>query len=236
MPETDVFALLRDPKVSAVLQRLHNAADKQTPRLLAHYLPQLPRILTGREIPFTTAQATTFYADKYLPLDRDQAAFCYQTVRALGATTVAEFGTSFGISTIWLAAAVRDNGGGRVIGTELVPAKAEQALANVAEAGLADYVEVRVGDARTTLADGPEQIDFLLNDGFPMLALEILQLLTPRIRPGGVVLTDNVGTFKANFRDYVAHVREPANGYVSSLLPYKSGTEYSVRIAADDPG
>ena len=200
------------------------------PRLLLHYLPQLPRIWAGREIRFSEEQAKTFYADKYLPLDRDQAAFCYQTVRALKAETVVEFGSSYGISTIWLAAALRDNGGGRVIGTELVPEKAERALENVAAAGLSEYVEIRTGDAMQTLQSEPASIDFLLNDGFPMLALDILKLLSPRIRPGGVVITDNIGTFKANFRDYVAFVRDSSNGYVSSLLPYKAGTEYSVRI------
>ncbi|MEM6999138.1 MAG: class I SAM-dependent methyltransferase [Pseudomonadota bacterium] len=233
--QTDPFSVLRDQRVVQVLKDLHDRADRQMPGLLLHYLPQMPRILTGGKVHFTEAQAHNFYADKFLPLDRDQAAFCYQTVRALRAQTVVEFGTSFGISTVWLAAALKDNGGGRLIGTELVPEKAARALEHVAAAGLSDYVEIRVGDALETLRDGPERIDFLLNDGFPMLALDILKLLTPRLSLGGVVLTDNVGTFKANYRDYLEFVRDPANGYASSLLPYKSGTEYSVRVGVSPP-
>ncbi|MEM7100018.1 MAG: class I SAM-dependent methyltransferase [Pseudomonadota bacterium] len=227
---TDPFAVIPDQQVVRVLRRLHEAADRQTGSLLMHYLPQLPRIFTGREVRFTQAQAHGFYADKYLPLDREQAAFAYLCLRAQRAETVVEFGTSFGISTIWLAAALRDNGGGRVIGTELVPEKAEEALSNVAEAGLSEYVEVRVGDALETLVDAPRSVDFLLNDGFPMLALDVLKLMTPNIRVGGIVMTDNVGTFKANYQDYVSFVRDPDNGYLSTLLPYKSGTEYSVKV------
>ncbi|MEM1232038.1 MAG: class I SAM-dependent methyltransferase, partial [Pseudomonadota bacterium] len=167
-------------------------------------------MLSGRKVTFTDSDATEFYADKYLPLDRDQAAFCYLCARALKAKTVVEFGTSFGVSTIWLAAAVRDNGGGRVIGTELVPAKAERAREHVAAAGLSEFVEIRTGDARQTLRDDPAPIDLLLNDGFPDLALEMLTLLSPRLRTGAVVITDNVGTFKGNYADYVRYLRDPA--------------------------
>ena len=125
----------------------------------------------------TSSRAGGFYADKYIALEREQAAFCYLTARALRARLVVEFGTSFGVSTLWLAAAVRANGGGRVIGTELVPDKVERARAHVEEAGLSEIVEIREGDARQTLRDLPPDVDLLLNDGFPNLALEILQLV-----------------------------------------------------------
>lgn len=135
----DPFAVLADGRAGTVLRRLHRLADRQMPGLILHYLPQLPRLLLGRPIPFREEQIAGYYADKYLPLEPAQAAFCHLTARALGARTIVEFGTSFGLSTIWLAAAVRDNGGGRVVGTELVPEKAEQAARNVADAGLADF-------------------------------------------------------------------------------------------------
>lgn len=225
----DAFAVLEDGRVANVLRRLHAEADRQTPGLILHYLPWLPSVLLGRALHFDEAQIRGFYADKYIALERAQAAFCHLTARSLRARVVVEFGTSFGVSTLWLAAAVRANGGGRVIGTEIVPEKAARARAHIAEAGLDDIVELRVGDARETLREVPEDVDLLLNDGFPMLALDIVKLVAPRMREGAVVLTDNVGMFKANYRDYLAFIRDPRNGFCSASIPFRSGTEYSVR-------
>ena len=81
---------------------------------------------------------------------------------------------------------------------------------------------------RCLLSDSLD-IDFVLNDGFPMRALDIVKLLTPRPRPGGVVLTDDVGGLRGNFKDYLAYMRDRANGCDSMLIPLKGGTEYSVR-------
>jgi predicted O-methyltransferase YrrM len=83
----------------------------------------------------------------------EQGNLIYLLCRGLRANRVAEFATSIGMSTLYFAAAVRDNGGGMVIGSELVPAKVEAARHNLAEAGLADYAEIRQGDARQTLRD-----------------------------------------------------------------------------------
>src|SRR6266404_4834054 len=76
------------------------------------------------------ARTNQFLSDKLVALDRDKAEFCYQICRSLGAKRVVEAGTSFGVSTLVLAAAVRDNlrrdgGEGIVIGTEYEPKKAE---------------------------------------------------------------------------------------------------------------
>jgi len=227
--KNDPFALIQDARTKGVLERLHTKADKQTPGLLLHYLPKIPWLLLGQKIHFKEAQLGTFYADKYIALEPQQAAYCYLVARSLKAKCIVEFGTSFGISTIWLAAAVRANGGGKVIGTEIVPAKAEQAQRNIDEAGLSEYVEIRQGDATTTLKELPDGVDMLLNDGFPTLALDIVKLVAPRMREGGVVITDNVGMFQGNYAEYIKHMRNPDNGFASMLLPFKSGTELSVR-------
>ena len=65
----------------------------------------------------------------------------YNTARAINAKRIVEFGTSFGVSTIYLACAVRDNGGGKVIGSELEPTKVAAARDNINAAGLSAYVE-----------------------------------------------------------------------------------------------
>src|SRR5438874_10671607 len=92
--------------------------------------------------------ANQFLRDKLVALDREKAEFCYHVCRALRARRVVEAGTSFGVSTLFLAAAVRDNlgadgGEGVVIGTEYEPEKAKAARANFVEAGLAELIDLR---------------------------------------------------------------------------------------------
>jgi predicted O-methyltransferase YrrM len=224
---TDHFAFL-DPRTAAVARRLHAQADREMLRLAPLLLPKLPAMVLGRSTSVTPRQRRAM-DDKFLALARTQAAYCYAQARAVRARTVVEFGTSFGVSTLWLAAAVRDNGGGMVIGTELVGHKAEQARAHVREAGLEEYVDIRQGDARETLCDLSGPVDFLLNDGWPEAALDVLTLLTPALRPGAVVVTDNVGAMRGDYADYTAWIRNPDNGFVSLRVPFRTGTEISVR-------
>src|SRR5262249_40621573 len=142
--------------------------------------------------------------------------------------TVVEFGASLGVSTIYLAAAVRDAGEGRVVTTEFQPEKARLASANLAEAGLGDLVELRVGDALETLHDLDGPIDLLFLDGWNDLSLPILELLEARLRPGAVVAADmsKDDPHHARYREYV---RDPAHGYFTIELPLDDGVVLSVR-------
>ncbi|MHC2285219.1 O-methyltransferase [Bradyrhizobium barranii] len=153
----------------------------------------------------------------------------YLLCRGLRATRVAEFATSVGMSTLYFAAAIRDNGGGTVIGSEIVPAKVETAKRNLAEAGLADYAEIREGDARKTLRDLGGPVDFVLIDGWPgesgpSLAREVIGIVAPQLRVGGYVMNDNAEP------DYLDFIRDPKNGFVSMTLPLKGGTELSLKL------
>ncbi|MBW4690470.1 MAG: class I SAM-dependent methyltransferase [Lyngbya sp. HA4199-MV5] len=220
---------LHDARIEAVLERLHSEADRQLGALLFHYLPKLPGLFFGKGIQWDETK-TGFYRDKYIPIERDQGEFLYLLARSLNAKTMVEFGTSFGISTIYLATAVRDNGGGVVIGTEIVPEKVTQARKNIADAGLETYAEIREGDALETLKTLKQPIDLVLMDGWANLAIEVLKLVDPHIRPGGVIVSDNVGTFKEALQSYVAFLQNPASRYRSSTLALKGGTEFSVKV------
>lgn len=213
----------------AVLDRLHAEAEAEMRDFAERAGPRPPA-----DAPFDPEAARDLFRDKYISLEREQGELLYLLARALGARRAAEFGTSFGVSTIYLAAAMRDNGGGLAIGSEIEPSKAAVARANLADAGLAEYAEVRVGDARETLADPGGALDLVLIDGFPHLNLAMLQLLAPHLRAGGIALADNVGSFPREMAAYVAWVRDPANGFVSTTLPLRGGTELSVRTAARD--
>lgn len=167
------------------------------------------------------------HADRFLSVSPTYGRFLYMTARACRATRVVEFGTSMGISTLYLAAALRDNGGGHLIGSELEPAKVARARANLAAAGLGHLVEIREGDALQTLAEVGGEVDLLLNDGAFALYLPILKLVEPWLRPGAIVLGENA--FEPGYLDYV---RDPANLYLSQPLPLDEGrgNEFTVRV------
>jgi predicted O-methyltransferase YrrM len=219
---------LRSGPVRDVLDRLHAEAKSQ--RL--QFLSLLPRFAGGflRGQKFFDMLTPEAMKDFYIPVSREQGEFLYLTARALGAKRVVEFGTSFGISTLYLAAAVRDNGGGEVIGSEILESKAKVAEANLKAAGLEDQVDVRLGDAQETLRDLPEPIDLLLLDGWKDLYVPVLDLVAPRLRPGAVVLADNIFTFRKSLRPYVEAMQSGERGFASTTLHLADGFEYSVYL------
>lgn len=223
----DTHSLDTDPTRS-VLARLHAEARGDRFRFLA----LVPRLLAGwgRGKSFFEVMTPESMKGCYIPVSREQGEFLYLTVRALRAKSVVEFGTSFGISTTYIAAGLRDNGRGRVIGTEIEPSKCHQATANLKEAGLAEYTEVRLGDALETLREVPEPVDLLLLDGWKDLYLPVLDLVKPRLRPGAVVLADNIFTFRKSLRPYVEYMQSGENGFVSTTLHIADGFEYSVYV------
>jgi predicted O-methyltransferase YrrM len=170
------------------------------------------------------------YAEYGFSIHPEQGDLIYILCRALRARRVVEFATSVGMSTLYFAAAVRDNGGGIVIGSELVPEKVAVAKRNLDEAGLSHLVDIRQGDARETLRDLGGPVDFVLIDGWPgaagqSLARQVIEIVAPQIRIGGLLMNDN------GEEDYLAYVRDPANGFRSTSLPLKGGTELSVRVS-----
>jgi predicted O-methyltransferase YrrM len=160
-----------------------------------------------------------------LAVSRSTGDLLYIFARSTGATSIVEFGTSFGLSTICLAAALRDNGGGLLVTSEFEPSKVVRAKANLTEAGLADLVEFREGDALGTLAsDLPESIDLLLLDGAKALYSDVLDLVAHRLRPGALIVADN-----ADFcPPYVERIRAAGSGYRSVALA--DDIELSIRL------
>ena len=174
--------------------------------------------------------ANAFMADKLVALEPIKAEFCHQMIRALRAKRVVEVGTSHGVSTLYLADAVRANGGGTVIATEYEPAKAAAARANFAEAGLADLIDLREGDLRETLKviEGP--VDFVLMDIWTEMARPAIELIGPHLRPGAVVVADNTGErFRHSYRHFFEYVNDPENRLSTMTLPFNGGLEMVVK-------
>jgi predicted O-methyltransferase YrrM len=177
-------------------------------------------------------RSKTDYIDLYgrlkdvpLAVSRETGMLLYMLARGCGARTIVEFGTSFAISTLHLAAALRDNGGGRLITSEFEPSKVARARQNLAAGGVLDLVEIREGDALKTLSvDLPAQIDLLLLDGAKALYPDILNLVENRLKPGAYIVADNADYSP----EYLARVRSPASGYMS--VPFGGDVELSMRL------
>jgi predicted O-methyltransferase YrrM len=212
-----MLSSLQDPKVSRVLDSLHSQADTVDPPLLANMGDK-----TDDEMAHVLDQA-------FIPVSPDAGRFLYTLARAIKTGTVVEFGTSLGISTIYLASAIRDRGEGRVIATELHPGKAQKARENLRAAGLLDYVDLRQGDALQTLKDVAGGVTLLFLDGWKKLYLPVLKLLEPALEPGAMVIADDLDLFPEVHKPYLAYVRDPGSGYVSVEVPIGDRLELSVR-------
>jgi len=222
---------LSEPRVKETLARLHKAARGDA----LVFLRGLPDALAAK------ARGKSLFdgfephmKNAFIQISHGAGEAIYNTARAINAKRIVEFGTSFGVSTIYLACAVRDNGGGKVIGSELEPTKVAAARDNINAAGLSAYVEIREGDAMKTLADVEAPVDLVLLDGWKDLYMPLLQLLTPKLRCGSAVFADNINTFRKTLRPYVTHMRDPQNGFVTTTLSTGSGLEYSVYVGSEN--
>ncbi|MFQ6346427.1 O-methyltransferase [Pseudomonas sp. R11F] len=167
----------------------------------------------------------TMLKDLWLPVSRDTGSLLYMLARSSRARAIVEFGTSFGLSTLFLAAALRDNGGGVLVGSEFEASKIALAREHFIEGGVSDLIEIREGDALVTLATGlPETVDLLLLDGAKSLYGDVLGLVEKHLRPGALVVADNTDYCP----EYLAHVRSADNGYLS--VPFADDIELSIRL------
>lgn len=217
--------LTTDP-LAPLLDRLLAEADESAPGASPAFAGLSPeereRLMRSRT---DYRQLYASLKDHPLAVSRETGLLLYMLARGCRARTIVEFGTSFGISTLHLAAALRDNGGGRLITSELEPSKVARARENLTAGGLMDLVEIREGDALETLGvDLPPTIDLLLLDGAKALYPEILALLESRLRPGAFIVADNAD----HSPDYLARVRSPASGYRST--PFGEDVELSMRL------
>ena len=215
------MSVIRDPQLENLLAGLHARSDEQ-----AAAMRSFDARRTGQVSPPAAKEARAFLSDKLVALDRDKAEFCYQLCRANDARRIVEIGTSYGVSTLYLAAAVRDNvrasgGNGVVIGTEYEANKASAARAHFEQAGLSGFIDLRETLKRI---DGP--VDFMLVDIWITMARPALELVTPHLRSGAIVICDNTEQYGSEYADYLAFLG--AHGFRTMTLPFDGGLEMSV--------
>lgn len=220
--------------VAGVLQRLHHEAHAADASLMQAYASETVNVERAMSQVVEAENRDLRglyrgYADNFLSVSPEFGRFLYMCARSCKAKRIVEFGSSMGISALYMAAALRDMGGGVLIGTELEPSKAQRAQANLTAAGLADLVEFRVGDARETLKSGVGgDIDMVMLDGAFTLYLPVLKLLEPHLKPGAIIIGENAFAGAGGYIDYV---RDPRNGYLSLPLSFDPGrgNELTVR-------
>ena len=215
---------LQDARVASALDRMYTESADQFGQLREN------RALFERVANASAQERADALSEIYMPVTPDAGRLLYTLVRASRPSTIVEFGMSLGISAIHLASAVRDNGTGRVVTTELSAAKVAAATRTFTETGLADLITVLEGDALTTLTviDGP--IQFVLLDGWKDLYLPVTKLLEPKLSPGALIVADN--TSMDDTRPYLDHVRDPGNGYVSVNFPVREGDSMEISCRA----
>jgi predicted O-methyltransferase YrrM len=216
------------PKVIAVLDRLYAHAKAVDQSALDATNP-ITDAMDGDE---KFRLRSELLKEAYLPIPRDVGRLLYMLARTYPCETIVEFGTSLAISTIYLASAIRDNGGGKVVTTELNAEKGRRAAENLREAGLLDLVEIRVGDARETLRALDGAVDFAFIDGWKELYVPVLKVIEPRLRAGALVVADNLNLAGSVLKGYVDYVSSERSGYLSMQLPIGDRLSVSLRLGS----
>lgn len=187
---------------------------------------RLKAAMANRQNPFTVSELVDLCAAGSFAAPPEIGRLLYAMVRAIRPATVVEFGTGHGFSTLHIAAALRDNGHGRLITTEMHPDKVMAARDNLVTARLAEWAEVLEGDAIETVG-GILAVDMLYLDGWTEFYLPVLQAVEPNLRPGALIHADDVGKFGKGAVPYLKYVRDPSNGYISVSLGDYQGFELS---------
>lgn len=169
-----------DPTVQSVISLLFKDAQLDALRAAKGMAKMIFRPLRPKDM-----------ENVYLPISQEQGEFFHKIIVENEFKSIVEFGTSFGISTLFLAAAAKQTEG-KVITTELISSKVKVAQRNFEKAKLANFIEVREGDAIETLEDLNQPIDFLMLDGWKDLYLPLFKQLEPLFHQGTIIYADNV--------------------------------------------
>jgi predicted O-methyltransferase YrrM len=201
-----------DPKVEAVKQEYQARADREV----------------GIGARLQAVNSRENIDDLLLPIGPATATILSTLIQECESRSILEVGTSYGYSTVWLAEAARATGG-IVTTLELHPHKVEYAKAQIAKAGLAEFVDFRVGDALETLKELPGPFEFVLLDLWKDLYIPCFDLIHPKLADGALLVADNMLHPERARRDanaYRARARS-AEGITSVLLAVGHGIELS---------
>ena len=169
---------------------------------------------------------------RMLNITRDTGRLLWILVRAARATRILEVGTSNAFSTIWLADAARATGG-HVTTLEFNPDKIALARANLARAGLDRVVDIVEGRAADTLPGLPGPYDVVFLDADRPSYLTYLELVVPKLRPGALLIADNVTSHAHELEDFLRRVKSHPELF-SVTVPIGNGEAIALKLGRDD--
>lgn len=143
------------------------------------------------------------FEEAYLPISNKQGIELVQLIKQNNFKNIVEFGTSFGISTLFLAQGVLETNG-HIVTTELLESKAKIAEENFRKAGVENLIDVRIGDALETLKNHYESIDLLLLDGWMNLYLPLFEMLEPNFHKNTIIYVDNANMYDS--KEFLASI------------------------------
>ena len=203
---------LADQKIVASLERLQREAAADGERWAARRAEQAQQDAMSQPV---EGDSLIRMGEFYLGVSAEEGRLLYLLARSSGAMRIVEFGASYGISTLYLGAAARDNGG-ELITSEVHPEKCRATRNTIARAGLEDHVTLLEGDALETLVGVAASVDLVLLDGWKSFYLPMLELLRPKLRKGSVVAADNIDHDAA--QEYVTAIRSPNSGFMNVIF------------------
>lgn len=169
--------------------------------------------------------------DDHYQIPRDEALLLAQLVRIGRCVSICEIGTSYGFSTLHLAAAAREQGG-HLHTLDKNPMKTEAATRHLRQAGLLDAVTLHQGDAQVILESLTPRVpfDFVFIDAEKSQSFDYLNAVWPKLAHSFVIVTDNTTTHTQELATFVAHLRA-LPGVESSHVAVGNGFELTVRRA-----
>lgn len=200
---------LKDPKICQQLATLHALAEDDEGRWVERRQAQQAGDKSADE------DSLIRLGDFYIPVSPSEGELLYMLARASKAQRIVEFGASYGISTLYLAAAARDNGG-QLITTEIHPKKCAALRESFKVAGIDTEVTLLEGDAQQTLQSVSGPIDLLFLDGWKSLYLPIYNQMSSSLTTGSLIAADNI-TF-AETKPYLDAVQAPNSGLITQLI------------------
>lgn len=222
-------------EVQQRLNQLHRAAKRDKWRFLSLFLQNLPARITGKKpVRFESHEVKAkAFKNIYISISPAEGMLLYTLARSSGAKRIIEFGTSYGISSIYLTAAVLDNGGGKFIGSELEEHKCDFANRMLSEIGFSDIARIIQGDALETFKSVSGTWDLLFLDGWKSVYLDVFKIMENKIRVGGVVLAADIDKFENDTQNFVDYVHESPN-YDVVTMPIGDGFIFAIRKTPND--
>ncbi|WP_282111584.1 O-methyltransferase [Maribacter stanieri] len=205
--------VLHQENIKATLIELYNDAKNDKTRIIKGLVKSIIRPMQPED-----------FKHAYLSITEEQGLFLVDLIKKNKLKNIVEFGTSFGISTLFLAQGALETNG-RIITTELIASKAEKAMENFKKAEVSNIIDVRIGDAMQTLQNHKAPIDLLFLDGWKDLYQPLFNMLESNFHTNTIIYVDN-----ANMSESRAFLKEVGENDKYALESIFEGKVVLIRI------